>query len=532
MTADLAVVSTTVRTMDPDQPLADAIAWENGVVLAVGADDVQRACDGRTEILDGSGRTITPGLIDGHQHLFMGAETRRGVDLANAADLEEVRRRLQAGRAEVGPTDWLLGYSAEYASLQGASYDWELLRGVDGPGPMMVWTFDMHTAFVNGEALRRAGITGPVRLGDGSEVVCDDSGRPTGELREWSAINLVLEHLPEPGEQQRYAWYSEALMAQNAVGITGQHLMDGNVGTTDVLAALEASGLLTQRVRLHYFMYPTTPDDEVEHLIAARDRSGRLWSAGGVKFMMDGVIDTGTAWLEEPDVHGANTEPMWPEPAHYARRARQFHDAGFRIATHAIGDRAVRNVLDTYAELPGGSHGRHRIEHIETAPDSIVTRFRPEAVTASMQPIAMQWVEPDRSDPWSARLDPTRCDHAWRVGDLSAQGARVVLGSDWPVAHFDPRLGLYAARMRRGPDATDPRPVGATRALTGEEALAGYTINAAAAVGDGELCGMLRPGHAADLVMWEEDPVTCAPNALVGMPIRLTVVDGRVVHRG
>lgn len=532
MTADLAVFSTTVRTMDPNRPFADAIACEDGVIVALGADDVRRAVDDRTEIVDGHGRTITPGLIDGHQHLFMGAERRRGVDLSAAADLEEVRRRLRAGRAEIGPTEWLLGFGAEYASLQGAGFHYDRLHGVSGPGPMLVWTFDMHTAFVNEEALRRAGVTGPVRLGDGSEVVCDDAGRPTGELREWSAINLVLGHIPQPSVEQRYAWYTEALRAQNAVGITGQHLMDGNSATTDVLTDLERDGRLTQRVRLHYFIYPTTGDDEVEQLVAGDKRSGRMWRADGAKFMMDGVIDTGTAWLEEPDVHGANTDPMWPDPAHYARRVRQFHDAGFRIATHAIGDRAVRNVLDTYADLPGGSRGRHRIEHIETAPDSIITRFRPEAVTASMQPIAMQWVEPDRSDPWSARLDPQRCDHGWRVGDLSAQGARVVLGSDWPVAHFDPRLGLFAARMRRGPDASDPRPVGATRALTADEALAGYTVAAARAVGDGEVCGMLRPGFAADFVMWHEDPVRCSADALIGMPVHLTVADGRVVHRG
>jgi predicted amidohydrolase YtcJ len=104
-----------------------------------------------------------------------------------------------------------------------------------------------------------------------------------------------------------------------------------------------------------------------------------------------------------------------------------------------------------------------------------------------------------------------------------------VLGSDWPVAHFDPRLGLYAARMRRGPDAADPRPVGATRPLTGLEALAGYTVNAARAVGsDG---GVLAPGRPADFVLWGEDPVDCSPSSLVGLPVLLTVVDGRVVHR-
>jgi predicted amidohydrolase YtcJ len=143
----------------------------------------------------------------------------------------------------------------------------------------------------------------------------------------------------------------------------------------------------------------------------------------------------------------------------------------------------------------------------------------------------MQWVEPDGSDPWSARLDQQRCDHGWRVGDLSGGGATVVLGSDWPVAHFDPRLGFYCARLRRGPAARDERPVGATRALTGEETLAGYTINAARAVGEQSHAGMLRPGFDADLVMWADDPVTCSPADVLALPVELTVAAGRIVHR-
>ena len=479
MAADAAVVSTTVRTVDPARPFADAVAWRDGVVVAVGSDDVRRACDGRTDVIDGSGLTVTPGLVDGHQHLFLGARWRRGVDCSGARDLDELRRRIRAGRRALGPQGWLLGYGAEYSSLAGAAYDYDLLQGADGPGPMMLWTFDMHTVFANAEALRIAGIAGPMRLGDAAEVVCDDAGRPTGELREWSAANLVTRVVPAPSATQERQWHVEALRAQNAVGLTGQHLMDGGLATMAQLAALEDDDQLTQRVLLHHFVYPTTGDDEIAAMIAAVDRRGRRWQADGAKFMMDGVIDTGTGWLEEPDYHGENTEPMWPDPGHYAGRVAEFHRAGFRVATHAIGDRAVRHALDTYAALPGGSAGRHRIEHIETAPDALIGRFAPQAVTASMQPIAMQWVQPDRSDPWSARLDPGRCAHGWRMGDLSAGGARVVLGSDWPVAHFDPRPGFYAARMRRGPDASDPRPIGATRPLTGAETLAGYTINAA-----------------------------------------------------
>ncbi|HEY1618689.1 MAG TPA: amidohydrolase [Streptosporangiaceae bacterium] len=517
--------------MDPALPITDAIAVRGGIIVAAGAQDVRAACDATTEVIDGTGATLTPGLVDGHQHLFMGAERARGVDLSGARDITEVRARLRAGRAEVGAGAWLVGFGAEYSSFPNSRFDYRDLDGAEGPGPMLIWTFDMHSAIANEQALRIAGVTGARRFPDGAEIVCDETGRPTGELHEWSAMDLVGEVVPAPTSEQRRAWYVEALRAQNAVGLTGQHLMDGGPHTADLLAAMEADGELTQRVRLHHFVYPTTDDDQFAEILAAVGRHGRLWRADGAKFMMDGVIDTGTAWLEEPDVHGQNTDPMWPDPGAYARRVRSLHDAGFAVATHAIGNRAVRNVLDTYAALPGGSAGRHRVEHIETAPDSLIGRFSPEVVTASMQPIAMQYVRPDRTDPWSARLTPEMCDHGWRVGDLSAGGALVVLGSDWPVAHFDPRLGFYAARMRRGPDTDDPRPVGATRALTGEEALAGYTLNAARSTGDDDHSGMLAPGYDADFVLWADDPVTCPAGSLVELPVLLTVAGGRIVHR-
>jgi predicted amidohydrolase YtcJ len=531
MTAHFAIIDTTVRTLDPIRPFSDAIAWSGGMVVAIGESEVRRAVDATTEVIDGAGRTVTPGLVDGHQHLFMGAERARGVDMTGVRELDEFRARVRAGRAGLRPDEWLLGFGAEYAPFHAVAYHYELLDGADGPGPMLLWSFDLHSAFVNEAALRIAGVDGARRFADASAVVCDGSGRPTGELREWLAMNLVGDAIPAPSAETLRSWHVGALSAQNAVGITGQHLMDGDRATVGLLAALEDDGALTQRVRMHHFIYASTDDDEITEIIESSGRSGRLWRADGAKFMMDGVIDTGTGWLERPDALGQNTEPLWPDTAKYAGRVQTLHDGGLRIATHAIGDRAVRNVLDVYAGLSGGSAGRHRIEHIETAPDPIVARFGPEGVTASMQPVAMQWVEPDGSDPWSARLDKQRCDHGWRVGDLSAGGATVVLGSDWPVAHFDPRLGFYCARLRRGPEARDERPVGATRALTGEETLAGYTINAARAVGAHTHAGMLRAGFDADLVMWAGDPVTCPPADVLALPVELTVVAGRIVHR-
>ncbi len=532
MAAQFAIVNAHVRTMDPSTPFASAVAWSDGRIIAVGSDaEVREYCDASTAITNAKGATVTPGLTDGHQHLLQGAIFAQGLDLDRVATLSDLRDKLAAERRRIGPDAWLLGFALEYAAFEGATYQHSLLDEAAGQGPMFLYALDVHTGFVNGRALEIAGVTGPMQLEDASIVVCDSQERPTGELLEMAAMRTVLDAAPTPTHDQRMQWYAKTIADQNAVGITEIHMMDGDLTSIEAFKELEGRGELGMRVLQHHFIYPYTPDEEVAELLRTHESRGAMWQADGVKFMLDGVIDTGTAWLEEPDSHGEGLDSMWPNLELYFARARAFHDKGYRIATHAIGDRAVREVLDFYATLPGGSAGRHRIEHIETSPDKTVARFATEQVTASMQPIHVRWVAHDLSDPWSQRLDATRCAHAWRSGDLFASGALVVLGSDWPVAPFDPRMGFFAAQRRRAHDVSDPGPVGTTRALTAEQTLAGYTVNAAKAVGASQDRGMIRVGMAADLVTWQDDPIAVAPEDIIDMPVLQTVSAGRIVHQ-
>ncbi len=532
MAAQFAIVNARIRTMDPALPTASAVAWSDGRIVAVGSDaEIREVCDATTQVTDAHGATVTPGLTDGHQHLLQGAIFAQGLNLDRVNSLSDLREKLAAERRRIGPDAWLLGFALEYAAFEGATYHHSLLNDAAGPGPMFLYALDVHTGFVNDRALEIANVTGPMQLEDASIVVVDASEKPTGELLEMAAMRTVLDSVPVPTQEEKLGWYAQTIADQNALGITEIHMMDGDLDSIATFKELESRGQLGMRILQHHFIYPYTPDEEVAELLQTNSSRGEMWHADGVKFMLDGVIDTGTAWLEEPDSHGEGVEPMWPDLDLYFSRAKSFHDKGFRIATHAIGDRAVREVLDFYATLPGGSAGRHRIEHIETAPDRTVARFAPEQVTASMQPIHVRWVAHDLSDPWSQRLDTQRCSHAWRSGDLFASGALVVLGSDWPVAPYDPRMGFFAAQRRRAHDVADPGPVGTTRALTGEQTLAGYTVNAARAVGAQSDRGMIRVGMAADLVTWQDDPVQVAPEDIIDMEVLQTVSAGRIVHQ-
>src|SRR5262249_11225686 len=146
---------------------------------------------------------------------------------------------------------------------------------------------------------------------------------------------------------------------------------------------------------------------------------------------------------------------FWPDPGRYARAVALFAGAGFQCVTHATGDRGVRAALDAYLAASSASDVVHRVEHVETLQDGDLPRFAAAGVAASMQPLHMQWRRGDFTDSWAGRLGPERTARAWRTRDLLASGALVPLGSDWPIAQYDPRIGLAWARLRRTPRDPD-----------------------------------------------------------------------------
>jgi predicted amidohydrolase YtcJ len=316
-----------------------------------------------------------------------------------------------------------------------------------------------------------------------------------------------------------------------AAGLTAVHGMDGKPGTHDELRELEARGELSVRIVAPLHVEPDTPWDELETWTQLRDAHGALWRAGVAKFFIDGVIEPGTAWLEEPDAEGRGLEPLWPDVERFDRAVALFAGAGFQCATHAIGDRGVRHTLDAYRAAGAAAGVRHRVEHIETIGDEQLARFAAEDVVASMQAIHLQWGNAEGTDPWARALGPERAARAFRIGDLLASGALVALGSDWPVADFDPRLGMAWARLRRAPGAGDVAPIGPDQGLTGEQALLGYTRDAWRAVGEEAHAGRIAVGMRADITGFAFDPVECPADDLPGLPVRLTVVAGSPVVR-
>ncbi|MER5392691.1 amidohydrolase [Saccharopolyspora sp. NPDC002686] len=527
--ADLVITGARVITMD-GRP-ASAVAVRDGRICAVG-DDVGDHIGRRTQVIDGSGRTVTPGLVDSHQHPVHGVADMRGLDLTGVVDLGELRAKLRAESARLARDEWLIAYGLEYNAFRP---DWLHRKHIDdaiGDHPALLTLIDAHTALMNTRGLQQAGITGPVEFADRSEVVLDPDGTPTGELHETLAVRLGDSAVPPLEMDELARRVTDLHRAQNAVGITGAHMLDLAIwpGTDELFELLDERGDLTVRTVVAPWCLPGTVDDTLEIVQDLRNRPGRMWRTGAIKFFLDGVIDGGSAWLCHPDSHGQGTAPVWREARAYAEAVQRAVDLGLPCWTHAIGDKAVSYALDTYAAAGRAAGGRHRIEHVELLQDADVTRFAELDVVASMQPTHMDWTLPDHSDNWSERIGEERCGRAWRYRDVLAAGGHVALGSDWPIAGYDPREIMAGARLRRPVAEPDRAPVLPEQALSAQQVLAGYTTEAAYGAGEEQVSGRIRVGMRADLAVFDGDPLTCAPEDLPELPVACTIVDGRIVH--
>ncbi|GAB7187353.1 hypothetical protein ATKI12_7184 [Kitasatospora sp. Ki12] len=517
-----------------------ALAVTDGRIAALGDDrTIRELADPATTVIDLKGAVVTPGLVDGHLHPVTGAELTHGLDLSGCTDLDSVRAALAAEVHRLDRGAWLHAWGLDPNVFGDRPIGSAALAPVLDGVPALLQLFDAHSMLASPRALELAGVDGPRSFDQAAEVVCDADGRPTGLLLEDAACELVERAAPQPTRAERRERLATALRAMAATGLTGGHAMDANGDSLDLYAELDEAGELPLRLRVAPWCQPGVDADGLRSLVDRQGRGGLLWRVAGVKLFMDGTIDNGTAWLERPDCHGESTHAFWPDPAHYTHVIRELHRAGVPTATHAIGDAAVRHALDSIERAAGGNPPlggapavRHRIEHIETVPDEVVRRFAELGVTASMQPThCCDFTRADHTDNWSRRLGEERADRAWRCRDLWDAGATVVLGSDWPIAPYPPLGVMAGARHRRPTRDLDRPPHNPGQALTALEALRAMTVNAAQAAGEEQSAGRITVGHRADLTVLAADPLTTPATELAGLPVLLTVLDGRPTHR-
>ncbi|WP_159699910.1 amidohydrolase [Arthrobacter sp. 18067] len=536
MTPDLIVLADTIHTMDgqPHGQPVQAVAVSGGVITAVGSrQDAQQWQQAGTRVVDLGSAILTPGLVDCHIHPVFGLDLTIGVDLSGASTLDEVHALLKS--EATNDAGWLRGWGLNPNAFGTVPLHRSVLDDVSGHKPAMIRLFDGHSALANSRALELAGIHGRHEFTQAAEVVCDSDGVPTGLLLEAAAMELVQRHIPQETFSQRKARLADLLRDFARSGLTGGHIMDHSDESSALFQALEADGELPLRLRTAPWCMPGSDESNWKELARTIGTGGRRWSVEAIKLFVDGTVDNGTAWLYEPDVHGQSTAPFWPRPEEYSAAVRYFASRGIPTATHAIGDAGVEHVLNALESLPGIvpadvlSQTVHRIEHIETVPDELVARFKGTRVVASMQPThCTHYSLADHSDNWSTRLGAERADRAWRCRDLREEGVTLGIGSDWPIAPFEPLPIIADAQLRRRSGHPEQEPIAPAQALTALQALEGYTSHAAKAAGLWNVSGSITVGKRADFTAFEHDPLTTAPDELAASAVVGTFVDGEI----
>jgi predicted amidohydrolase YtcJ len=515
-----------VCTMNPEQPLAEAVVLRGTRIAYVGKTEEMRVWIGHGgwDVVDLAGRTVLPGLIDAHIHLSGYAIARSRLDLSGVSSREEAVALVEKWAQSTPPGQWIQGYGWNHYRWGDQWPTRQDLDAVAPDHPVALQRVDGHSVWVNTAALRLAGIDADTKTPMGGEIMVDEEGRPSGILKE-RAADLVLEHIGKPDQGERLRLLDEAFCEAHRRGLTGVHVPEEAEALRDY-QELYARRSLRLRVLTHL------PQNRLDEAIALGIRSGfgdeRL-RIGGLKIFADGSLGSKTASLlqdyeDEPGYRGLPTLPMRELDDLVMKAAR----AGISVAVHAIGDRAVRLVLDTIARaqrLAGPPSFPHRVEHAQLLHPQELARFKELGVVASMQPIHCT------SDmPVARRLWGERCRYAYAWRSLLDHGAALAFGSDSPVESMDPWAGIHAAVTRQRADGIPAGGWYPEERITVEEAVRAYTLGAAYAAGETHLKGSIEEGKVADLIVLDRDIFQVTPQEILGTQVQMTVLGGEVVY--
>jgi len=528
---------------------ADAVRIRDGLVVAVGhGADVGRG----GEVVDARGGLVLPGFDDAHIHVQSGARSMSRAQLYPLQTTETVLDAIRAHALASPGAHWVLGRGWLYAPFAGGMPTAALLDRAVPDRPAWMDCYDGHTGWANTAAMRVAGIDRTTPDPPNGVIVRDEDGEPTGAFKEDAQL-LVERHIPVPSEAEDRASVHLAQTAMHALGVTAAQ--DAWL-TPEELAfwgRIHAAGELRLRFRGALIMEPGQTLPEWRERLDAYEREafalrGGGWlDAGILKGFVDGVIEARTASMLEPyEGDTSRGLPAW-ERDKLDAFITEADGRGWQVEMHAIGDRGVRMALDAFEHaarvngpwagdprgkgaVPGTHARRHRVEHIETIHPEDIGRFAALGVVASMQPYHGD-PSPNQIGVWAGNIGPERASRAWAWSSIARAGGRLAFGSDWPVVPFDPFIALNNAVNRQ---TVDGEPAGGwlpEERLPLGDALEAYTAGSAFAAFAEHRRGRVSPGLDADLLVLDRDLLAAGPSAIIDTGVRLTVLDGRIVHR-
>ena len=543
--ADKVLTNANIYTVNESQPKAEAIAVVNDTIAFVGSnEEVSDWIGEETQVLNLEGKTVTPGLIEGHAHFMGVGENALNLDLLQVKSFEEITTMVAKVASETEPGRWILGrgwHQDKWDSLPAMVKGFPVHKALSEAAPdhpVFLRHASGHAGLANAKAMEIAGVMNiskegiPTEEVEGGEIVKDDLGNPTGIFNE-NAMGLITRHIPEHTPERNLQIAQLAMETCLENGVTSFHDAGVTRETLDLYKQLANEGNL--KVRLYVMLNggDTTLLKEYFEKGPEIGLGNNFLIIRSVKLYGDGALGSRGAWLLEeyadmPGQFGHVTTPM----ERVYEVSLQGLEHGFQVCTHAIGDRANREVLDQYekafAQSPDKAENvRFRIEHAQHISAQDIPRFAELGVIPAMQAIHMS---SDR--PWAIeRLGQARIEegaYVWRK--LLDTGAIIANGTDAPVEPVSPVASFYASVTRKTLAGEPEGGYEPSQKMTREEALKSYTIFPAFAAFEEDIKGTIEPGKLADFTVYSQDLMTVPEDQILDTEIEMTIVGGEVLY--
>ena len=554
--ADIILTDGQIYTMDPAHPWATSIALRGDSILALAyaaappnpnappgtqphsSDDLKSFRGRATRIIDLHGQFAMPGFNDAHMHMAEAAYARTAITLVATTSLADFEQRIRVNISFYRPGEWIVGYGWDHTVWPRKVFPArEDLDAVSTDNPIFCTRIDGHVAVANSRALEIAGITAKTPDPPGGHIERDPkTGEPTGMLEENSAMQLVASHIPPHSLAQRATLFGQVLEEAARYGVTS--IQDNSVLALPdnddygwqnflVLQQMKREGKLP--VRITEWLPFDAPLASLEHMRSAAGTTDPFLKSGALKLHLDGSLGSRTAAMLAPYSDAPkNSGILRADTATLVPMAIERDKAGFQIAFHAIGDRANRLALDTFAAVlaaNGDRDRRDRVEHAQVVAPTDFDRFGKLQITASMQPAHLlddaRWA--------SARLGPARSKGAYAWLTLQKSGAKLAFGTDYPdFESINPLEGIYSCVTRQMLDGTPPGGWEPQERLPIDDCLRAYTVGSAYAEFEEPLKGTLAPGMYADIVVYPANLLQIPPPELLKTQVTMTFVSGRL----
>ena len=540
--ADLIIENGIIYTMDDFNPIAESVAVRSGKIIGVGSNYyIQSFIGNNTKVLDLKGTTMVPGLIEGHGH-FMGlGYAKMRLDLSTVSSYDELVDMVSGAVAEANPGEWILGRGWHQSKwepvpipLVKGFQTHDKLSAISPNNPVWLTHASGHAAFGNAKAMELAGITSETEFGFGGEIIKDLRGNPTGVFNERAQglVSKYVETESEDNSSQRALELAVQACLEN--GITS--FQDAGSGSNSINAYREGLSSNSLRVRLYVMLTSRDPD-----LLKEWYKKGPEIGTGNdyltirsIKLNTDGALGSRGAWLldsytDRPGHFGMATQSM----DYVYEVSRDGLANGFQVNSHAIGDRANREVLDQYEKVFNenpklAENHRWRIEHAQHIDPADIPRFGLMGVIPAIQGIHMA---SDR--PWAIdRLGRQRIiesAYVWR--DLIDSGAILINGTDVPVEPIDPIASIYASTARKTLKGKPEGGYEPNQKMTRLEALKSYTINAAYGAFEEDIKGSIEIGKYADFTVLSQNIITVPEDQILNTKVRYTIINGQIEYK-